>query len=253
MENERDNSEALWVEDCLAKLNPPAEWRPDSERALQKILKRQQPGLKSSWIRVGSTAAIVTGLFAVLAFLPWHFIWNAATGKRSTVVEPPQAAVPALTPPQPQVPFIVEQRAAPVRSKEEKPVAPVMASPAPSPSQLPPVPVAVQQPEAPPQDQNEKPPERVGKDVSAPSCPKPAVEPSYTDEARSQRVQGTVKLEAIVGVDGTVKVVRIVDGLGYGLDENAKAFVEKFNCKPGMKDGKPVAVAVRVDVYFHLY
>jgi len=252
MENERDNSEALWVEDCLAKLNPPAEWRPDSERALQKILKRQQPDLKSKWIRIGSTAAIVIGLFAVLAFLPWHFIWNAATGKRSTAAEPSKAALPARTPPQPQVPFTVEQRATPVPGKEEKPVAPVMASPAPSPSQLPPVPVAAQPPETSTQEQNEKPPERVGNGVSAPSCPRPAGEPTYTDEARRERVQGTVTLDVTIGADGTAKVVRVAQGLGYGLDESARDFVEQFKCKPGTYDGKPVAVSVKIEVNFRL-
>jgi TonB family protein len=90
--------------------------------------------------------------------------------------------------------------------------------------------------------------------VSAPSCPKPTVEPTYTDEARKERIQGTVTLDVTIRADGTAKVVRVARGLGYGLDESARAFVEQqFICKPGTMDGNPVSVAVRIDVNFHLY
>ena len=95
--------------------------------------------------------------------------------------------------------------------------------------------------------------ERVGKGVTAPSCPRPTVEPSYTDEARRERIQGTVTLDVIIGADGAAKVVRVVEGLGYGLDENARAFAEQYKCKPATMDGKPVAVSVRMVVNFHLY
>jgi outer membrane biosynthesis protein TonB len=60
-------------------------------------------------------------------------------------------------------------------------------------------------------------------------------------------------MDVIIGADGMVKVVKVTHGLGYGLDESARAFAEQFQCKPGTKDGKPVAVSVQIDVNFHLY
>jgi len=90
--------------------------------------------------------------------------------------------------------------------------------------------------------------------ASAPSCPKPTVEPNYTDDARKARVQGTVTLDAVVNSDGTMSVVRIARKIGYGLDDEASRFVEKyFKCKPGQLEGKAVATSVKIDVNFHLY
>jgi TonB family protein len=90
--------------------------------------------------------------------------------------------------------------------------------------------------------------------ATPPSCPIPATEPNYTDDARKGRVQGTVSLDVVVNRDGTVTVNRIAQKLGYGLDDEASRFVSKnFRCKPGTYQGQAVATAVRIDVNFHLY
>jgi TonB family protein len=90
--------------------------------------------------------------------------------------------------------------------------------------------------------------------ASAPTCPKPTVEPNYTDDARKARVQGTVTLDAIVNSDGSMSVTRVAHKIGYGLDDEASRFVEKyFKCKPGQFEGKAVATQVKIDVNFHLY
>jgi protein TonB len=90
--------------------------------------------------------------------------------------------------------------------------------------------------------------------ASVPRCPKPAVEPNYTDAARSARVNGSVKTDSVVNKDGSVSVINFVQKLGYGLDEAAKKFVEKnFKCKPGTLQGQPVATWVKIDINFHLY
>jgi TonB family protein len=272
MENEMDNAQTVWVDACLARLKPPAEWRPDSERAFKKLRERQRTKGNSRWIRVSSVGAIVLGMLAVLTLLPWHLLWNPETGKKNAIVEPVKAAPPAVTPPvgivtaplspaRPPASPVVQQSATENKTTADQTLKPAPAvvfpsaglvtaplSPAPSPA-----PLAVQQPEAPPQKQKKQPAERVGNGVTAPACPRPTDSPSYTDEARSQRIQGTVTLDVIIGTDGAAKVVRIVQGLGYGLDENARAFVEQFKCKPGTKDGNPVAVQVTIEVNFHLY
>jgi TonB family protein len=90
--------------------------------------------------------------------------------------------------------------------------------------------------------------------ASAPSCPKPTVEPNYTDDARKARIQGTVTLDAVVNSDGSMSVVNVAHKIGYGLDDEASRFVEKyFKCKPGLYEGKAVATSVKIDVNFHLY
>jgi len=90
--------------------------------------------------------------------------------------------------------------------------------------------------------------------ASPPSCPIPATEPNYTDDARKAHVQGTVSLDVIVNKDGSVSVSNIARKLGFGLDDEASRFVSKaFRCRPGTYQGQPVATPVRIDVNFHLY
>jgi len=48
-------------------------------------------------------------------------------------------------------------------------------------------------------------------------CP----DPLYSDEARKTKLQGSVMLSVLVGADGRVKDVRMLSGIGMGLDENA--------------------------------
>jgi protein TonB len=78
-------------------------------------------------------------------------------------------------------------------------------------------------------------------------------EPNYTDEARQAHIQGTIILNVTVRTDGTAKVDKIVQGLGYGLDEKAIESVEKWRFVPGMKDGQPVDVQLPVTMNFKLY
>jgi periplasmic protein TonB len=90
--------------------------------------------------------------------------------------------------------------------------------------------------------------------ASAPNCPLPASEPTYTDDARRSHIQGTVILDVIVNKDGTVSVSKVAQKIGYGLDDEASLFVARsFRCKPGTYQGQAVATPVRIDVNFHLY
>jgi TonB family protein len=75
-------------------------------------------------------------------------------------------------------------------------------------------------------------------------------QPNYTSAAQSKGVEGVVKVRALVGEDGLVKRVRVVSGLGYGLDEEAKRAVSQMKFKPAIKDTKPVAYWVPLDVQF---
>jgi periplasmic protein TonB len=78
-------------------------------------------------------------------------------------------------------------------------------------------------------------------------------DPEYSPEARQAKYQGTVVLSLIVRPDGTAHGLRVVRSLGMGLDEKAIEAVQQWRFEPARKDGKPVAVAVEVEVNFHLF
>ena len=67
----------------------------------------------------------------------------------------------------------------------------------------------------------------------------------YTDEARDKHIEGTVVLELIVGPNGRTREIKIVKGLGHGLDKAAIKALTHCRFKPGKRNGKPVAVRLR--------
>jgi TonB family protein len=88
--------------------------------------------------------------------------------------------------------------------------------------------------------------------LSAPTCPvRP--EPTYSDDARKARVQGTVVLDSIIQKDGTINVNGVSRSLGYGLDDAAREALRSWKCNPGRLNGQPVAVQIQIVINFHLY
>jgi TonB family protein len=92
---------------------------------------------------------------------------------------------------------------------------------------------------------------RIGGGVSMPSIIH-KVEPEYSEEARKAKWQGTVTLNVIVDETGRARNIQVAQSLGLGLDQKAMEAVEKWLFKPGLKDGKPVAVFATIQVTFHL-
>jgi TonB family protein len=93
---------------------------------------------------------------------------------------------------------------------------------------------------------------RVGGGVSAPRA-LDTPDPEYSEEARKAKFQGTCVLWLIVGPDGKPRDVKVARALGMGLDEKAIQAVRNWKFEPAMKDGKPVAVQINVEVNFRLY
>jgi TonB family protein len=93
---------------------------------------------------------------------------------------------------------------------------------------------------------------RVGGGVSAPKAIY-APDPEYSEEARKVKHMGVVVLWLVVGPDGKPRDIRVVRTLGLGLDEKAIEAVKNWRFEPALKDGKPVAVQVNIEVNFHLY
>jgi protein TonB len=92
---------------------------------------------------------------------------------------------------------------------------------------------------------------RVGRDVTAPQVLE-RFEPSYTEEARAARIQGTVLLNVVVQPDGTAGRIKVLRSLDVGLDQKAVEAVSTWKFKPGMKDGQPVPVQATIEVNFRL-
>lgn len=92
----------------------------------------------------------------------------------------------------------------------------------------------------------------VGGGVSAPRAIYDP-EPEYSEEARKAKYQGTCVLILVVGPDGRSRDIHIARSLGLGLDEKAIDAVKQWKFEPAMKDGKPVAVQIQVEVDFRLY
>jgi protein TonB len=93
---------------------------------------------------------------------------------------------------------------------------------------------------------------RVGGGVSAPKALY-APDPEYSEEARKAKYQGVCVLKLIVGPDGHPRDIAVARSLGLGLDEKAMEAVKNWKFEPAMKDGKPVSVAINVEVQFRLY
>jgi TonB family protein len=76
--------------------------------------------------------------------------------------------------------------------------------------------------------------------------------PEYTDEARSARIEGTVTLELEFTAAGDVRMLRVVRGLGHGLDEAAERAALRIRFKPAQSDGRAVDSRATVHITFRL-
>jgi TonB family protein len=94
-------------------------------------------------------------------------------------------------------------------------------------------------------------PYRPGSGITPPQLLR-EVRPDYTEEARRQGIEGDVVLEIVVKSDGSVGDVRIVHGLGGGLDRRAVDAVRQWRFTPARRLGAPVDVMVEVAVEFKL-
>jgi TonB family protein len=78
--------------------------------------------------------------------------------------------------------------------------------------------------------------------------------PSYTNEAKAAKIRGSVQIEGIVGLDGRIRNMRVIRGLGYGLDESALKTLKKWRCSPAIgPDGKPHPAKVPFEINFQIY
>lgn len=79
-------------------------------------------------------------------------------------------------------------------------------------------------------------------------------EPEYTEEARARKLTGmTTVLSVVLNEEGVPEVIEIEKTLEAGLDYSSAQAISKWRFKPALKDGKPIAVKVNVEIAFNLY
>ena len=92
--------------------------------------------------------------------------------------------------------------------------------------------------------------EPVAKTIPAEITFKPR--PVYTDEGRRLKVEGEVLIEVVFTATGQVRIQRVVQGLGHGLDESAIQAAQKIQFKPALKDGQPSDFQAVLHIVFQL-
>jgi len=76
--------------------------------------------------------------------------------------------------------------------------------------------------------------------------------PQYTEEARRLHVQGEVVLSVIFQANGTLKVLRVIQSLGHGLDQMAEQAASQIRFKPAAQADKPMDFPATLHIEFRL-
>lgn len=95
-------------------------------------------------------------------------------------------------------------------------------------------------------------PVHIGGSVKAPVLTY-SVEPEFSEEARKAKFSGNVQVYLWVDEQGMPSHVRVIRGVGMGLDEKAVEAVRQYKFKPAMQNGKPVKVDLYIDVNFQIF
>jgi periplasmic protein TonB len=75
----------------------------------------------------------------------------------------------------------------------------------------------------------------------------------YPAMAREAGTEGKVYLSFVVGKDGRITDVKVLRGIGYGCDDEAKSVVAAMPAwKPGKQNGQAVKVQYTLPVVFKL-
>jgi TonB family protein len=79
------------------------------------------------------------------------------------------------------------------------------------------------------------------------------IAPQSNEYAQNNGIVGRAIYRVVVGTDGSPREIAVVRPIGFGLDENAVAAIEKASFSPAAKAGKPVPEAVELAVLFRIY
>jgi TonB family protein len=77
------------------------------------------------------------------------------------------------------------------------------------------------------------------------------VEPVYPEEARRNRIEGTVRLTVVIATDGSIQQIRVDEGQPL-VAKTAVDAVRQWKYEQTFLNGEPVEVLTGVNVEFHL-
>ena len=89
----------------------------------------------------------------------------------------------------------------------------------------------------------------VGADVTAPRVLE-KTDPAYPGGDQGEKINGTVVLTCVIGVDGMAHDISVVRSLDPRFDKNAAEAIQQWHFAPGMHDGEPVPVRATIEVNF---
>jgi len=95
-----------------------------------------------------------------------------------------------------------------------------------------------------------KPAETAPRMVPAEIISKPT--PVYSEEGKKLRIEGEVLLEVVFESSGRLRILRVVRGLGHGLDDAAVRAAEQIRFKPALRDGQPADSTAVLHIIFQL-
>ena len=76
--------------------------------------------------------------------------------------------------------------------------------------------------------------------------------PAYTEAARRLRIEGEVLLQVRFEASGVVTVLRLIQGLGHGLDESAAEAASQIRFLPARRLETPIDLNAIVHIVFQL-
>jgi len=85
-----------------------------------------------------------------------------------------------------------------------------------------------------------------------PPVPLRKVDPKYVPAAVEERVEGKVRLAAVIRKNGRVDAVELLRGLDNRLDQSAAEALAKWEFEPAQLNGVPIELDAVFDIPFHL-
>jgi TonB family protein len=85
-----------------------------------------------------------------------------------------------------------------------------------------------------------------------PPTPTRKVDPKYIPAAASERIEGVVRLFAIIRKDGSIDALALIRHLDDRLDRSAYEALSKWRFEPALRDGVPIDVDTIFEIPFHL-
>lgn len=76
--------------------------------------------------------------------------------------------------------------------------------------------------------------------------------PNYTQEARNLKLEGQVSIDVMFLSNGSIRILRVVHGLGHGLDEAAQQAALQVRFRPATRGGVPVDTNATIHITFQL-